>query len=52
MKNTNINNTNKTDDIKYILMLCKEQKDLILKLSLALEDISSQSLMNCTAIQY
>ncbi len=31
MKNTNINNTNKTDDIKYILMLCKEQKDLILK---------------------
>ena len=31
MKNTNINNTNKTDDMKYILMLCQEQKDLVLK---------------------
>jgi len=31
MKNTNINNNNSFDDIKYISLLCEEKKDLILK---------------------
>ena len=31
MKNTNINNNNSFDDIKYISLLCQEKKDLILK---------------------
>ena len=31
MKNTNINNTKTTDDLKYISILCEEQRDLILK---------------------
>ena len=31
MKDTNINTTHNLEDIKYISMLCKEKKDLILK---------------------